>query len=270
MSPSSIQVIDRAVVLLRILGASKTPLRLGELATRGNLSPSTARRILISLIDNGLCEQNAAGAYRLGVGLFELGQSAEAGIDLRDRGTAVLQELAETSHLTSFLCIRREWRAICIDRVDGRYAFSLALSLGGSLPLHVGAAPRALLAYESDDAIRAYLRDAGPLERFTDNTLTDPEEILADLRASRERGWVVSDEDVTPGVAALAVPIFGHDAPTPIAAVSIAGLLPQVLGDRADELVATLRDAADRLSRALGHRPGQRTAPTHPTPQEAA
>jgi DNA-binding IclR family transcriptional regulator len=270
VASSGIQVIDRAVSLLRLLASADEPMRLGEVATGSGLSPSTTRRILASLVENGLCEQGADGTYRLGLGTFELGQRAGEGIDLRDRGRPVLQELANTSHLTSFLCIRREWGATCIERVDGRYAFSLALTIGGTLPLHVGAAPRALLAYESDEAIRDYLRAAQPLERFTDKTLTDPEAVLADLRESRERGWIVSDEDVTPGVAALAVPVFGHDSPRPIAAVSIAGLHPQVLGDRTDELVATLRDAAERLSRELGHRPGARTSPPRYTPQEAA
>jgi DNA-binding IclR family transcriptional regulator len=269
---SQIQVIDRAVQLLQLLGASTAPMRLGDVATRADLTPSTTRRILASLIENGLCEQAADGGYRLGLGTLELGHRAEAGLDLRERSAPVLERLARDSHLTSFLCVRHEQRAICIERVDGRYAFSLALTVGGSLPLHAGAAPRALLAYDGEDDIRRYLRDSGPLERFTEKTIVDPELLIAELRESRERGWVVSDEDVTPSVAALAMAVFGHGSSEPIASVSVAGLLPQVLGDdRTEQLVCHLREAADELSRALGHR--ARPAPrivARTSPPEAA
>lgn len=265
-----IQVIDRATALLRILGTTSGPVRLKDLAASSGLSPSTTRRILASLIENDLCEQARDGSYRLGLGMFELGQHAHAAIDLRERSRDVLQELSQRTRLTSFVCIRHGLRATCIERLDGRYAFSLALTVGGALPLHVGGAPRALLAGESDEAIRRYLRDASPLERFTENTITDSEDLLDDIRACRSRGWVVSDEDVTPGVAALAVPVYGHGLVDPVAAISIAGLQPHVLRIPNDDLVTAMRWAGDELSRILGHHRDAGAGSNVRSPREAA
>jgi DNA-binding IclR family transcriptional regulator len=270
-----IQVIDRAVVILRAIADEGSPMRLRDVVAATGLSTTTVHRILGSLVDNGICEQEE-GAYRLGLGMFELGARAQTGLDVRERGRPELERLSRETHLTSFLCVRREERGICLERVDGRYAFSLALTVGGSLPLHAGAAPRALLAYDSEDEIAAYLDAAAPLKRFTERTLTSKRDVMKDLRESRARGWVLSDEDVTPGVAALGAPVFSHaDSERPLAAISVAGLKPQVLGDGRDQIVAALVDAANRISEGLGARLASSTSNSASTraggpPTEAA
>jgi IclR family acetate operon transcriptional repressor len=251
---TQIQVIGRATRLLRLMGTAPEPMRLRDLARQAELTPSTTRRILASLVENGLCQQGPDGNYRLGLLLFELGSRVQAGFDLRLRARPALERLSALTQLTVFLCVRNEQRVTAIERVDGRYAFSLALTVGGSLPLHAGAAPRVLLAYDDEADVRRHLSDEAPLERFTDRTLVETDEILADLRETRKRGYVVSEEDVTPGVAAIGAPIFGHDgAGKPVAAISIAGLLPQLLGDERERILALLLEAAQLISQDLGH-----------------
>jgi DNA-binding IclR family transcriptional regulator len=261
---TQIQVIDRAVALMRVLAEANAPLRLRDLSEGATLSASTTRRIMVSLCHHGLCEQTPEGRYALGLALFQLGSRVEANLDIRSRSLPALRALSEASHLTAFICVQREERAVAIERIDGRYAFSLALTIGGSLPLHAGGAGRALLAYLPEEEVVRLIADH-PRQRFTSRTLVDTEEILADLRASRERGYVISNEDVTEGVAAIGMPIFGHlFDDRPVAAISVAGLVPQVLGDDLDELVRQLRKAAEEISRELGHglveAPGDRVA----------
>lgn len=267
---SQIQVIDRAVALMRALSAADGPLGLRDLSRRVGLSPSTTRRILASLAYHGLCEQTPAGTYRLGLVLFELGSRVQADLDVRARSLHALQRLSEESHLTAFLCVLRDDRMIAIERIDGRYAFSLALTVGGSLPLHAGGVSRALLAHlPEEDALR--LLGTGPRERFTERTLTEVKEIVADMRAVRERGYSVSDEDVTPGVAAIGIPVFGHlFDDRPVAAVSVAGLVPQVLGDDRERLIGLLREAAAEISRELGHGLGEPGADPESTEEATA
>lgn len=266
---SQIQVIDRAVGLMRALADADGPLGLRELARRASLSPSTARRILTSLTFHRLCEQTPEGAYRLGLSLFELGARVESDLDIRTRSLPTLKWLSEQSHLTAFICVQRNERVIAIERIDGRYAFSLALTVGGSLPLHAGAASRALLAHlPEEEAVR--LLASSPRDSFTERTLTGDDEIAADRRQVRERGYAISDEDVTPGVAALGIPVFGSGSDgVPAAAISVAGLVPHVLGDERERLIGLLCTAADEISRGLGYGlAGSR--PTHRSTEGAA
>lgn len=265
-----IQVLDRAVALMRVLAEADEPQRLRDIAERTGLSPSTSRRILASLAQHQLCEQTEEGTYRLGLALFELGRRVEADLDIRTRSLPALKRLSDSSHLTAFVCVQREERAIAIERVDGRYAFSLALTVGGSLPLNAGAASRALLAYVPDNEA-GRLFEQGKPERFTERTLVETKALLADMARTREQGYVISDEDVTPGVAAIGMPVFGHlVSDRPVAAISVAGLVPQVLGDGFDELLGMLREAAEEISRELGHGLGGSALEPPPTAKSGA
>ena len=75
---SSIQVIARAARLLDALAAHDQAVSLKTLAGITGLHPSTAFRILASLIEHGFVERSAEGHYRLGVRLQQLGHRREA------------------------------------------------------------------------------------------------------------------------------------------------------------------------------------------------
>lgn len=110
----------------------------------------------------------------------------------------------------------------------------------------------ALLAYEPDDEIGQYL-EAQTLEAATPTTITGRDAFFERLLEFRKLGYTVSDGDVTVGVAALGAPVFGNGSrDRPIAAISVAGLIPQVMGDRQQAVTEALLDAGKSLSTDLG------------------
>ena len=74
------------------------------------------------------------------------------------------------------------------------------------------------------------------------------------LAQSRRRGYTVSDEDVTPGIAAIGAPVLDADG-RPVAALSVGGLRPRILPPR-PEHVGSLLAACRALSARLGHDAG--------------
>jgi len=249
---SQIQVIDRAVRILRELGNGANSGRLTDIAKESGLALSTTRRILVSLVANGMCDQDGQGNYRLGLTVFELGRRAEMAMDLRELAKPHLEELARETRLTSMLGVRHADRVVCIERVDGFFATTLALTVGSSLPLHAGGAARAILHWSGDEGIRSYVKASQPLHRYTPATLMTQTALLLDARQSRNRGWVETMEDVTPGVAALAMPVFDSGSGVPIAAVSVSGLIPHVMSLNRAKNVAALTKAVEGLSASLG------------------
>lgn len=244
-----IQVIDRVVAILGTLAAGgAAPMQLADVARDTGLSRSTAHRLLSSLEQHGLCERFEGGRYQLGLRLFELGSIVLRRLDLRERGRPELDRLARETDLTAFLCLRDRDRAVCIERVDGRFAHSLALQLGGSLPLHLGAAPRVLLAFAPPAEIERYLKQAAAGAYGPD---ADPALIRAELEQVRARGWSLSDGDVNHGAAAIGAPIVDHRGEL-AAAVSISGLRPHVMGERMEELAATVVRVGVAISHRLG------------------
>ena len=77
-------------------------------------------------------------------------------------------------------------------------------------------------------------------------------QVIAELRATRDRGYAVSDQDVTIGVASVGAPIFGHTGAVQ-ASISIGGLRDVVVGEDSP-IPALVLEAGLEISRAMGYR----------------
>lgn len=245
-----VAVLAKAIALIdRIAEAGEaTPARLAELTGEPR---STVYRLLASLQELELVEPGRRrGTYMLGLKLFRLGSTVVSRFDARQAALPVMERIHEETGETTFLCVRRGDDAVCIERIDGSRVNLLALQLGGSLPLHVGAAARALLAFEPSAAWDAYL-ERRKLEPLTPKTPATRDAVLEELRATRARGYSISDEDVTPGVGSVGAPIFDHTGAV-AAALSVGGMRDFILADRA-RAIALVCDGAATISRALGH-----------------
>jgi DNA-binding IclR family transcriptional regulator len=241
--------LELATALWRLLADERaaTPVRLAKaLGSR----PDELEQLLARMERLGLVDRGARNSFRLGLGLFRIGSSVLGRFDVRQAALPVMERIHERTEQTINLCIRRDYEAVCIERLDGRWVQSMALRIGGSLPLHVGAAPRALLAAEARAFWDEYVRTA-PLEARTPLTPATPADILAELESVVEHGYSVSDRDVVPGIASLGAAIRDH-AGQVCAALSMGGLREQVLGDDLAANVELIVTGVAEISDALG------------------
>jgi DNA-binding IclR family transcriptional regulator len=239
-----------AAVLDALADGELTPT---EISARIGEPRSTVYRLIANLkelefIDEGFQQ----GTYRLGIKLLRLGNTVSSALDERQAALPVMRQVHEATGETVFLCIRRGLEAVCIERIDGKRVQSLALTLGGTLPLYAGAAPRVLLAYEPEEFWERYL-DEARLEAMTPKTPITPETVLSLLRRVRSDGVSISDQDVTIGIAAIGAPIFDVSGRIR-AALSTSGIRSEVLGKGSPVRELTIEGAAD-ISRRLGFRP---------------
>ena len=155
---------------------------------------------------------------------------------------------------TVYLVIRRHHEAVCIDRVEGLHIRSMALQLGGSLPLHMGAGPRVLLAFQPREYWDEYFAGV-TLEARTPRTPTTKAGIVALLEEARHLGYAISDEDVTVGITSIGAPIFDHKGQVQ-AALSVGGMRSAVLGNGSGErAVKLVTEGAAEVSRRMGYQP---------------
>lgn len=239
-----------------VLGALETEGEAGtsRVAEVAGLRRRDAEAVLERLCGMGLVERaEPAGTYRLGLRLFHLGAAVGRRLEVRRAARPALEELHRATEETVYLCVRRGDEALCVDRIDGLWVQSLTLRVGESLPLHLGAASRALLAHESAAFRRGYLARA-TLERLTERTPATRTAVARELQAILDRGYAVSDGDIRLGIASVGAPVRDHSGAV-VAAVSVGGLRPSILDDEA-ATAALVMAAADRSSRALGHEPG--------------
>lgn len=245
-----IRALAKAVHLLEQLADAReaTPRQLAELLDEPR---TTTYRLLRSLEALDLVEPGTQpGTFRLGWKLMRLGAAVVERLDERQAALPVMERVHERVGETVFLLVRRGWDAVCIERLEGLRVQSLALRLGGSLPLHVGAGPRALLAWEPREAWDEYV-ESGALSTGTDRTPATRAALVHELEQTLAQGYAVSDEDVTPGIASLGAPIFDYTGAVR-AALSIGGLKTHVLGEEREAWVELLVQGAREISMVLG------------------
>ncbi|QAY59650.1 IclR family transcriptional regulator [Microbacterium protaetiae] len=245
-----VEILSKAGAVIDAL-AERGALSVNALAEAVDEPMSSTYRLLQSLVALRLVEPAPLrGMYRLGLSLLEVGSALEDSLDVRTVAMPIMRDLRAALDVAILVCYRRDLRAVCVERLEGHNVRLVSMQVGDSLPLHVGAAPRALLAWlppGEQHAVLDELTSADSLLGFAVPPLSALRREIADIR---RRGYSRSDEDVTLGVAALGSPIFNHRGEL-VAALSISGLRDQIIG-RESEVSAALRRAAHSISAALG------------------
>jgi DNA-binding IclR family transcriptional regulator len=245
---NGLEILSKAAAVVFALEA-EGELTANEIAQRVGEPVSSTYRLLTHLAAIGWVEKGLRrGFYRLGVDFLRVGGMIEDRIDLRDICRPTLRRLLDETGATSYLCVRRGGRAVCIERLEGREVRSLAMRLGDSLPLYAGAAPLAILSFLPKADRIAYVESLGSI-RGEFVPAPSQRDLLKAIDRTRRGGYSLSDGDVTPGIAAIGAPIFNHRGELE-GSISISGLRHKVL-DVAGNPARVIAAAAE-ASRRLG------------------
>lgn len=244
-----LKTVDRALQVLLQFDQEHPEWSSSELAQSLGLHRSIVYRILTTLERRGFVTQvGRRGRFRLGSRLVELGNVVLAGIDLRQIAHPIIARLVRETGETAFLTVVSGDESICIDKVDSPQQVRVTLTIGGRYPLYAGASNKILLAYLPAQVVDDLI--AGGLEPITPHTITDSSQLKENLATIRELGWAYTVGELTPGVAAIAVPLSNSND-TLVAALSIAGLASRFGEDRLPALINTTRQAANEISTQL-------------------
>jgi DNA-binding IclR family transcriptional regulator len=196
----SIQVITRAISVLRALEGQPEGLSLKQIAQRVGLARSTVQRIVDALrAEQFVIAASPTAGVRLGPALIRLAASASIEFDQITRPimVALSQAIGETVDLS----VLKGNSAIFTDQVQGPHRLRAVSAIGETFPLHCTANGKALLSVLPADKAERLLR--GTLARFTPNTLTQRAELLKQIESYRRTGITVDDEEHTEGISAL-------------------------------------------------------------------
>lgn len=221
-----------------------------ELGRRLGVHKATASRLAATLAAHGLVERDQlTDRYRLGLGLIRLAGTTMAGLDLVRTARPLIEDLAERTRETVNLGVLSGDSVTYIDQVTGTRAIVAVSWVGRRTPLHCTSNGKVLLAFMKDPERDRHL--ARPLEKLTDNTVTDRSQLLAQLKEVRTRGWAQTREELEVGLNAVAAPIRSSSGEV-VAAVSVSGPAFRM---RAIDLPGMARltiESANAIGRRLG------------------
>lgn len=243
---NTIQVITRMTHLLDAIALNDEAASLKVLSAETGLHPSTAFRILASLVEEGFVARDNTGYYQLGAKLLQLSSHVHARIDLRREAKAVLEWLRDELGETANLVVREGDEVVYLDRATTNRMMRVEHVVGGRAPLHVTAVGKLMLADGGTQACRHYAERTG-LPAYTPNTITDINELIETMHTYAARGYALDKEEAEQGVGCIGVLVRDNNGNI------AAGLSASFPIERfSDEWVQHVIQAGEHLSARLG------------------
>ncbi len=222
---------------------------LARLSKETGMNKATALRYLNVLESKGVVERCASG-WTLGLSLFELGSKVPVRQLVAEKVRPIIERLARESGESVNLAYLAGETAIFLDRAEANRSLRMRSMPGDRLPLYCTGVGKAILSQLSDDRIRAIL-GSSPLDRVTESTITEPEDVIDEVNKARELGFGFDKEEFEIGLTCYAMPLRlpGSDF---VGAISISGPTARMknveIRDRFLSLLAqAVQDSTDAL-----------------------
>ncbi|WP_427968729.1 IclR family transcriptional regulator [Altererythrobacter sp.] len=198
---------DRVLNILSLFSLDKGIWTVEEAAQQLDLTVSTAYRYFRSLVSAGLVVADEPGRYSLGPAIIHLDRQMRLHDPLITTAQPIMADMASELGENNVLLLARLYRSqvMCVHQefvVQPRLAVSY--ERGRPIPLHRGAASKAILAYLPSRAMRQVKADSDV-----------PEDVWKDLqpqlRQIRSRGYSLTESEIDPGMRGISAPILAPD-----------------------------------------------------------
>jgi DNA-binding IclR family transcriptional regulator len=243
----------KPLMLLERIAAREHPVTLAEVAAGSDVPRPTLHRWLASLTSAGLLQRAPDGRR------FELAPRASqlAFSILSNRPGAalrhgILQRVAHGVGESCNLTVLHGAEVTYIDRVEAKWPLRITFQRGSKVPVHCSASGKLFLALMPPAKRDMILRDH-PFERFTDNTLVNPDALVRELPKIRKQRYALDCEEYLQGLVCLAVPMFQRSgrARTCVAALAIQAPTSRLSHAAILDNLSTLQTAAQALAATL-------------------
>ena len=203
-----IRSVEKALAILMHVSRSPDGARGADVAAACNLPSATAHHLLQTLRAAGFLSKDDHRLYRMGPEVGALADAFMRETHLPEPMMLALRLLAERTGETAYVSGWMHDAVMVLSTVEGSQAVRVAgLHSGSQGEAHARASGKLLLAYADLEVVERYL-DRHPLKAMTEHTITDHDDLLAELSAIRRRGYAVDKEEYAEGVSCVAAPLI--------------------------------------------------------------
>jgi IclR family KDG regulon transcriptional repressor len=250
---STLSSVTNAARVLKEFGKGNREIGVTELSRRLGIGKSTAHRLVNTLAEEKLLEQDPeTGQYRLGLVMYELGAVVHWHTDLHEACSPVLDQLRTATNETIQVAILDHREVVYVERRESPQTLRLFGRVGHRNDAHCTSTGKLLLACLSPAKLES-TTIGWKLRARTPYTVTRMDQLMKQLEDIRRNGWSENINEAEMGVASVAAPIRNGLGEV-IAAVSIAGPVQRLTGDSLRRFARPCVDAGLAISRRLGYR----------------
>ncbi len=226
-------------------------MQIDEISQESGFPKATTYRLVRILINNGFMEKDPDNrGYRLGIRLLQMGHIVRHQRRLPDIAQPFMEELRNICHESVSLDVREGNEVLILRGVEGTHPMRMKHREGSTMPFHTGSPSKVLLSHlpleEQDKIIQR------GLDRYTENTITDPIELKKELIEIREKGYAFSDQELQLGAKSVAAPIRDYSGEV-IACIGIDGPIHRFDEEKIEYLIPLVMEYAEKISLEMGY-----------------
>lgn len=200
---NSIKSLLKAVSVLKSFTPDELELGGAEISRKVGIPKTTAHRMLTSLSEGGLLEQNGkTGKFRIGPALYTLGSLYLSTTDILIAAKPVIETVNDLTKETVNISILDRNNITLIMKEESKHAFRLATHIGSIIHAYASAMGKALLSELTEAEIDS-LYPEEKLPPLTNKTISTKTELKRELEQIRKTGIAFDREGSYEGVEAI-------------------------------------------------------------------
>lgn len=241
--------LDRGIRILIFLADARSS-TLAEVSRAVSIPPATVHRLLTTLQQRGMVVHDPEqGKWRIGPQAYRIGSTFEEGSNLLEVAPPVMRTLSEETGETANLAIEEGGQLLYLIQVESENPIRASFKNGTAAYFHTSGVGKAIMAYMEEAALESLLAPQ-TLVSQTPNSITNTQDLRAELDKSRLRGWALDDEERFPGMRCIAAPVF-DSLENVVAGVSVSGPISRFPDNKLESLAASVVKAAANISERL-------------------
>lgn len=249
-SKNRLSSVANAARILKSFSAKSPTWGVAELAAHLSLSSSSVHRVLSTLADEGVLDQDAeTSRYRLGLSVFDMAAAMPKQRSLHEAVLVSMTELRSRTGETVQVGVLDGREVVYVERLDSPNTVRVFTELGRRVPAHRTSSGKAIVAFLPASQ-RDKLLDGWALDRKTQHTITNLTDLRQELSAVRRQGYAENRQESELGVVSVAAPIRDVTGQA-VAALSLAGP-----SERMDTKRAEYAHAVTTLARTVSAQMG--------------
>lgn len=197
----------RLVRLIEEVARAGLPVSPPDLVKALGLPKPTVHRLLQTAEAEGLVQRHIDGkSYGPGYRMRRISANTMSCERIRSERLAILSRLAEDVGETCNIAIPDRDSMIYLERVETHWPLRIQMPAGTRVPFYCTASGKMYLSSLRADKLDRLIGVLA-LTAHTNATMTDPEEIKADVTRIRAQGYATDNQEFLEGMSAVAVPV---------------------------------------------------------------
>ena len=251
VTKNPVQSAERIFQVAEML-AEHGEMGLMEISAALGLHKSTVHRLLMSLVYMGYAKQDAeTQKYMLSYKIVSMAGKILDRMDILKVAKPYMERLSDLSGETVHLVQREENNILYIYKIEAKVGTIRMVSHVGMVhPMYCSGVGKAIMATLPEKEVKQIWNES-IIEKKTEHTITDYEEMKKVLAEVRECGYALDDEENEQGVRCIAASLRDYHNEVRYA-FSISGPVSRMTRERVEELSVDIKKVQEELSRELG------------------